>query len=542
MPSHGWNVKLGNSGAHIMYHSLIGPPTPGNPTISSHIPTVNNSVRTIAAPSRRLAVLVSVLAIALVSCKKDVAGPAVAAKLAFTVQPANTLTDSSIVPAIAVTVQDASGNPVTTSSLLVTLSLGTNPGGSVLSGALTVAAVGGVATFPYISLNLPANGYSLVATAAATTGVTSATSTTFNITPETSGSFTSVAASGNSTCGIATGGLAYCWGNNSLGQLGNGATTNTSIPIKVIGGLTFGSISVGSLNGFACGLTTAGAAYCWGYNDYGQLGSGNFANSTSPVAVVGNLTFTALSVGDGGQACGIVTGGAAYCWGFNGNGQLGSASAFTSTPVPVSGGLSFTSISAGQNGQTCALTAAGAAYCWGNNAFGALGNGTTVSTNTPVAVSGGLTFKSISAGYSSACALTASGTAYCWGQNTYGELGNGTTVNSSVPAAVGGSLTFSAISVGDEFACGLVKSSGAAYCWGYNGVGQLGIGTAARSTTPAALFGGVAFASVSAGYASACAVTPGGAAYCWGDNTSGQLGNQAIGGNAATPVLVVTPH
>ena len=524
-----------------MYHSLIGPPTQGNPTISPHIPIVNNFHSTIAAPSRRLAILLSVMAIALVSCKKDVAGPAVPAKLAFTAQPTNTLTDSSIVPAILVTVQDASGNQVTTSSLVVTLSLGANPAGAVLSGALTVAAVGGVATFPYISLNLPANGYSLVATAAAVTGVTSATSSTFNITPETSGSFTSIAASGNSTCGVATGGVGYCWGNNGLGQLGNGANTNTSIPIKVIGGLTFSSISVGSLDGFACGLTTAGAAYCWGYNDYGQLGSGNFANTTSPVAVVGNLAFTALSVGAGGQACGIVTGGAAYCWGYNGNGQLGSASAFTSTPVPVSGGQLFTSISAGQNGQTCALTAAGAAYCWGNNASGALGNGTTVSSNTPVAVSGGLTFKSISAGYSSACGLVASGAAYCWGDNTYGELGNGTTTGSSVPVAVGGSLTFKAISAGDDFTCGLV-TSGAAYCWGYNGVGQLGIGPTSRSTTPAALFGGVSFASISAGYASACAVTPGGAAYCWGDNTSGQLGNQAIGGNAATPVLVVTPH
>ncbi len=499
---------------------------------------MTNSVRSLAAPSRRLAALVSVLAIAVVSCKKDATGPLVPAKLAFTVQPTNTLTDSSIVPAIAVTIEDAAGDPVTTSSLLVTLALNTNPGGSVLSGALTVAAIGGVATFPYISLNLPANGYSIVATA---TGITSATSSNFNITPATSGAFSSVAAGGNSTCGVANGGIGYCWGNNSFGQLGNSSNSNSAIPIKVVGGLTFSSMTVGSIEGYACGLTTSGAAYCWGYNDYGQLGSGNFTTSTVPVAVTGNLTFTALSAGNGGQACGIATGGAAYCWGYNGSGGLGSSSAFSSNPVPVSGGLSFKSISAGQNGQTCALTTAGAAYCWGNGASGALGNGAQTSTNTPVAVSGGLTFKSISAGYSSTCGLTTAGAAYCWGDNTYGELGNSTTTSSTTPVAVGGNLTFNAISVGDAFACGLT-TTGAAYCWGFNGEGQLGIGASSHSTTPAALFSGVAFASISAGYSSACAVTGTGAAYCWGDNTYGQLGNQATGGTALTPVLVVTPQ
>jgi alpha-tubulin suppressor-like RCC1 family protein len=510
----------------------------GTPTFTRHIPTVNNSVRSPAARSRRLAALVVVLAVALGSCKKDATGPLVAAKLAFTVQPTNTLTDSSIVPAIAVTVEDAAGDPVTTSSLLVTVALNTNPGGSVLSGSLTVAAIGGVATFPYLSLNLPANGYSLVATAG---GVTSATSSTFNIAPATSGVFTAVAAGGNSTCGIANGGVGYCWGNNSFGQLGNSATTNSAIPIKVVGGLIFSSMTVGSLDGFACGLTTSGAAYCWGYNDYGQLGNGNFTTSTVPVAVTGNLTFSALSAGNGGQACGIATGGAAYCWGYNGSGQLGSGAPFSSTPLAVSGGLSFASISAGQNGQTCAVTTAGAAYCWGSGASGALGNGTQTNSNAPVAVSGGLTFKSISAGYASTCGLTTGGVAYCWGDNTYGELGNGTTVSSSTPVAVGGNLTFGAISAGDAFACG-IATSGVAYCWGFDGEGQLGIGAGSHSTTPAALFGGVKFSSISAGYASACAVTPTGAAYCWGDNTFGQLGDQATGGTALTPVLVVTPH
>jgi alpha-tubulin suppressor-like RCC1 family protein len=499
---------------------------------------VNNSDCLSAARSRGLVILVPALALVMLGCNRDATSPATAVKLAFTVQPSNTAVDSSVVPAVAVSLVDESGNVVTTANAVVTLTLATNPNNANLGGAVALGTTSGVATFPYLSLDRAGTGYTLTATA---TNLTSATSSSFSVTTETSGLFTSVSTGGNSTCGATVSGAAYCWGNNSLGQLGNGATTNSSTPTKVAGGLTFRSVSNGSLQYYSCGLTTAGAAYCWGYNDYGQLGNGTFTNSVAPVAVNGSLTFTALTAGAGGQACGLVSGGAAYCWGYNGSGRLGNGSvAFSSTPAPVSGGLSFSSISAGQNGVTCGVTTAGAAYCWGYNGDGEIGDGTTNNSSVPVAVAGGLSFKVVSAGYTSTCGLTAAGAAYCWGDNTYGELGNGTTTNSKTAAAVGGGLTFSAISVGDAFACG-VTTAGAAYCWGYNAQGQLGVGSAARSAVPVAVYGGIQFASISAGYASACGVTPGGAAYCWGDNVFGELGNSSIGGSVLVPVLVVTP-
>lgn len=530
-------MKDRNSIRPIMYHSGIRAADVGVPDILPGNPPVNNSDRSRAASRRRLAIFVPALGLAMLGCKKSATSPNTAVKLAFTVQPSNASVDSSIVPAILVTAEDESGNPVTSSSMFVTLAIAANPGGAVLSGSASVNTISGVATFPYLSLNKAGTGYTLTASA---TNLTGATSTPFNVTSLTTGSFASVSAGSNSTCGVATSGVGYCWGNNSIGQLGNGATANSTTPFKVAGGITFSSVSAGSLQNYACGLATTGAAYCWGYNDYGQLGRGNLTNSTTPVAVTGNLTFTALSAGGGGQACGLVAGGAAYCWGWNGSGQLGSpAGAFSTTPAPVSGGLSFKAISAGQNGTTCGVTIGGSAYCWGNNVDGEIGNGTTTNSGTPVAVSGGLSFKSISAGFASTCGLTPAGAAYCWGDNTYGELGNGTTTNSLTPVAVGGGFTFSVISAGDAFACG-VTTAGAAYCWGYNGLGQLGIGSTKRSSSPVALPGGMSFASISAGYASACAVTPGGAAYCWGDNTSGQLGNRSTI-QALWPELVATP-
>jgi len=164
--------------------------------------------------------------------------------------------------------------------------------------------------------------------------------------------------------------------------------------------------------------------------------------------------------------------------------------------------------------------ASGAAYCWG----GALGNGGTFN-ETPVAVAGGLAFGTVSVGYSSACGVTTTATAYCWGQNSSGELGNGATGNSATPVAVAGGLAFASISAGYLFACG-VTTPGAAYCWGRNYYGEGGNGTATLySATPVPVAGGLAFATISAGYSSACGLTTVGTAYCWGANDHGELGN-----------------
>jgi alpha-tubulin suppressor-like RCC1 family protein len=325
---------------------------------------------------------------------------------------------------------------------------------------------------------------------------------------------------------------------------GGGQAVST---LTVLGpGPTFGTISPGG--GFTCGIVRGGGAYCWGSGIRGQLGVGTDLNhSPVPLPVVGGGAFQYVSASRV-HACALDAGGAAFCWGQNGSGQLGEGSnASSMIPVPVRGDLRFASVTAGSF-HTCALTAAGEAYCWGENRFGQLGTGDTLATALPAPVSGGLRFQALSAGGSHTCGLTAGGAAYCWGDNHHGELGDGGAATSAVPRPVSGGLSFAALSAGrppaasSNFAgghtCALTRN-GAAYCWGFNNQGQLGDGTENDSPAPVPVATGVAFRTISAGSLYTCGVTTEDNALCWGANDAGQLGGGLVNTRSSLPVPVI---
>jgi alpha-tubulin suppressor-like RCC1 family protein len=305
--------------------------------------------------------------------------------------------------------------------------------------------------------------------------------------------FSQLDAGGTHTCGLTSAGAAYCWGLNQAGQLGDNSTTDRSVPVAVAGGLSFTSITTGVAH--TCGLVAGGTAYCWGFNNYGQLGTGTTTSSKVPAAVTGGLTFQSLSAGGyfAGHTCGVTTGGAAYCWGDNGGGQLGIGTMDLTPhaqPAAVSGGLVFTTVSAGLGEHSCARTAAGAAYCWGQNTYGALGNGTQTQSFVPVAVSGGLAFAQLIAGgfIGHSCGLTSGATGYCWGENEVGAIGDGTTTDRLVPVPVAGGIGFTSLDAGYRHTCGHA-SSGKLYCWGSNRAGQLGVNSVETKTAPAPVAG-----------------------------------------------------
>jgi alpha-tubulin suppressor-like RCC1 family protein len=461
-----------------------------------------------------------------------VAGPAAQiTALSITAQSAGVGTNVANPPSVQVT--DLSGNPV--SGAAVTFSV-TQGGGTVNPSSAVSTDATGIATLANWTLGRSAGTNTVNASVPLV-----ATTINFNATS----TFQVAAVSGGQlhTCALTVDGVAYCWGDNSSGALGDSTLANRLIPTAVAGGLTFSSVSSG--NAFSCGLRSSGAAYCWGSNTAGNLGNGGVAIDSAPHPVSGGHSFTTLvtGLGSGRITCGIDTGMAAWCWGADGMGQLGNGAplAKSLTPALVSGGFLWQGLGV-RSTSTCGVRTTNAAYCWGSDAFGQLGDGAPkANVDHPVAVIGGLSFSQVAPGQVSACALTVGGAAYCWGSNLNGRLGVDpvTTTESLTPIAVTGGLAFTQLVAGDSFTCGLT-AGGAAYCWGFNGTGQLGDGTTNEEFTPTPVSGGHSFTTIAAGSSHACGRTSLGQLYCWGDNSSGQIGDGTIN-EADSPVLVAQP-
>jgi alpha-tubulin suppressor-like RCC1 family protein len=248
----------------------------------------------------------------------------------------------------------------------------------------------------------------------------------------------------------------------------------------VTGNISFQSISTEFFH--TCALTTSGSAYCWGQNAVGALGAASpDGNAYAPVAVTGAHTFKAIAVGYEEQSCALDTSFKAFCWGIGGVSGTGDTAAAIYTPEAVQGGLQFVVLRA-NGSRVCGVIIGGAGYCWGDGRQGELGNDTTETATTPAAIAGGLSFTDVQPSQLGhfTCGLTNSGVVYCWGHDA-NILGD-TTLHKT-PLAVGGSLRFEHLSVGGEDVCGLTDS-GDAYCWGLNASGELADGTTTPSTTP----------------------------------------------------------
>jgi alpha-tubulin suppressor-like RCC1 family protein len=181
--------------------------------------------------------------------------------------------------------------------------------------------------------------------------------------------------------------VAFCWGANSQGQLGDGTYTDRTMPVRVAGGLRWRQLSSGASH--TCGVTTDTRAYCWGNNGNGQIGDGTHGNVVlRPSAVAGGLLFRQIDAGYA-HTCGVTTGDRAFCWGGNYDGELGDGTTTITrlTPTALAVDLLLGQVSAG-TGQSCAVTTDDGVYCWGDNAYGQLGDGTTTDRHAPVPVLG----------------------------------------------------------------------------------------------------------------------------------------------------------
>jgi len=344
------------------------------------------------------------------------------------------------------------------------------------------------------------------------------------------GGMTAIAPGRWHTCGLNDAGYPFCWGNNDFGQLGNETSPHEvcremgrcrKLPTLVSGELVFTHIMSGKYH--ACGIDPSGQAYCWGWNDTGQLGDGTTIDRPQPQPVASGESFKELTGGKF-HSCGLTTGGAAFCWG------LGDP-----TPSLVPGGHTFVQITAGE-AHTCGLNEAGTVFCWGADRHGQLGHGGGPDQEIPVQVAGAHTFTQIDAGTVHTCGVDNQGRILCWGENKYGQLGDGTLVDRGIPGPVQGNRTYTAVAAGRAFTCAL-DTSGAAYCWGENRWGQLADGTGSGEVVcletgrqdcrvePSPIVGGHSFEGLRAMRAHACGHKADGTAICWGWNAHGQVGN-----------------
>jgi alpha-tubulin suppressor-like RCC1 family protein len=324
------------------------------------------------------------------------------------------------------------------------------------------------------------------------------------------------------------------------------------------------SISVG--NTHTCAIASDNNAYCWGSDSNGELGNNTSASPTFlvPVAVdrsgvLSGKTVVSISTGNI-YSCALASDSNVYCWGNNGNSQLGNNSTTQSlvpTGIYMSGALATKTIIALSSGNThsCVIASDNNAYCWGYGLAGELGNNANVTSSVAVAVTktgvlSGKTILKISSGNTHSCAIASDNNAYCWGYGVKGSLGNNVFGSSSVPvtvytAGVLSGKTIASITTGLDSTCA-IASDGNAYCWGDGNFGQLGNNTSAtQSSVPVAVSrsGGlslVAATSISASYKYACLTGAEYNIYCWGDDTNNQL-TSALG-TTYIPLVIAGPN
>ncbi|MBI3071759.1 MAG: hypothetical protein HYY84_06475 [Deltaproteobacteria bacterium] len=289
-----------------------------------------------------------------------------------------------------------------------------------------------------------------------------------------------------------------------------------------------------------CATRTDNTLWCWGSNSSGQLGNGPIASQSAPMKISGTTWSTVAAGGgtSGSHTCATKSDGTLWCWGNNGWGQMGDGT-FSSRNSPTQvAGTTWATVTAGDI-HTCAIKADGSLHCWGAGA--AVGIGTTTNQTNPSPVSGGGTWASVSAGQNQTCAIRSDNNSlWCWGENGSGQVGDGTASTRTVPTPILVGTTWASVSTGGTHSCAIRSDNNSLWCWGVNSSGQLGDGTFTLRNVPTNVLPGTTWVGVALGASRTCATrtdTTPNSLWCWGGNLNGQLGDGTTT-NRTTPTQV----
>ena len=360
-----------------------------------------------------------------------------------------------------------------------------------------------------------------------------------------------MAAGSEHTVAIKKDGTLWAWGRNLFGQLGDGTTNDSSVPVQIIEPGPWIAVSAGRSHTVA--IKSNGSLWAWGENDEGQLGVGTSGNKSNPVQVGTGTDWIAVSAGST-YTVAIKTDYSLWSWGSSSQGQLGHAETPTNTPHQVGTDKDWITVSAGSS-HTVAIKSDGFLWAWGNNADGQLGLGESSNTKTfPVQVkdesgSGYLEdVIAVSAGGYHTVAIDKYGKLWAWGNNANGQLGLGESGSGNyrtIPVQIDAG-SWIAVFTGNNHTIAL-KKNGTLWSWGHNFKGQLGLGEKKVEETisrPERLGEAADLVGVSGGVNHSIALRRSGILWTWGENTYGQLGNGTPSGMdeySPRPVAVKWP-
>lgn len=249
------------------------------------------------------------------------------------------------------------------------------------------------------------------------------------------------------SCGLRNGGL-WCWGDNTYGQTGLGTTSgDTMLPTQSGSVTTWSLLEIGDRH--ACAMRTNGTIWCWGDNNFGRTGQGTTSGNTITPTQVGSATDWVTMDSGYRHACAIKTNGNLWCWGDNSDGRTGqgTTSGTLDLPAQVGSATDWASVSGGEK-HTCAIKTNGTLWCWGQNGDGQLGLGSTTAHSTPQQVGSLTTWATVAASAETSCALRQDSTFWCWGHNDKGEAGVGDTTRRLSPVQISVPGTPTVISAG----------------------------------------------------------------------------------------------